>query len=111
MHVGREPTHYLVVRVIDGDTVVVLLDSILIKVRLIGIDTPETVHPRKPVEPYGPEASQFTSNLLIGEWVYLKYGNQKSDLYGRTLVYLFRVRDNLFVNLEIVRQGCGKVCT
>ena len=50
----------------DGDTVVLLVDGVPVKVRLIGVDTPETVHPSKPVERYGKEASAFTRDLLRG---------------------------------------------
>ena len=59
-------TAYPVSRVVDGDTVVLLVDGAPVKVRLIGVDTPETVHPSKPVEHYGKEASAFTRNLLRG---------------------------------------------
>ena len=100
-----------VVRVIDGDTVIIDLDGKETRVRLIGVDTPETVHPRKPVEFYGKEASRFTTNLLKGESVYVEYDQQKQDKYGRTLAYLYRVPDGLFVNLEIVRQGYGHAYT
>ena len=102
-----------VVRVIDGDTVVLLLDGKETTVRLIGVDTPETVHPHKSVESYGKEASRFTENLLKGESVKLEYesGVSKLDKYGRTLAYLYRVPDGLFVNLEIVRQGYGHAYT
>lgn len=98
-----------VIRVIDGDTVVLLLEGKETRVRLIGVDTPETVHPQKAVEAYGKEASRFTENLLKGESVYVEYepGPSKLDRYGRTLAYLYRVPDGLFVNLEIVRQGYG----
>ena len=60
---------YEVVRIVDGDTVVLLMNGKNTKVRLIGVDTPETVHPQKPVEAYGREASRFTKNLLKGESV------------------------------------------
>jgi micrococcal nuclease len=98
---------YPVSRVIDGDTVVLLIDDSPVKVRLIGVDTPETVHPSKPVQHYGKEASAFTRNLLRGESVYLKYGFERTDRYGRLLAYLYRAPDGLFVNAEIVRQGYG----
>jgi micrococcal nuclease len=100
------------VRVIDGDTVVLRLGGIETTVRLIGVDTPETVHPRQPVEEYGEEASRFLTNLLMGESVYVESepGNTL-DRYGRTLAYLYRVPDGLFVNLEIVRQGYGHAYT
>ncbi len=100
-------TAYPVSRIVDGDTVVLLMDGSPVKVRLIGVDTPETVHPSKPVEHYGKEASAFTRNLLRGESVYLKYGLERTDRYGRLLAYLYRAPDGLFVNAEIVRQGYG----
>ncbi len=100
---------YKVVRVIDGDTVKVNYRGELTSIRFIGVDTPETVHPTKPVEFYGKEASNFTKNLLLGESVYLRFDTQKRDAYGRLLAYLYRAPDGLFVNLEIVRQGYGHV--
>jgi micrococcal nuclease len=100
-------TAYPVSRVVDGDTVVLLIDGSPVKVRLIGVDTPETVHPSKPVQHYGKEASTFTRNLLRGESVYLKYGFERTDRYGRLLAYLYRAPDGLFVNAEIIRQGYG----
>jgi micrococcal nuclease len=101
-----------VVRIVDGDTIVIRLGREETTVRLIGVDTPETVHPRRPVEAYGKEASRFLTNLLAGESVYIESepGNPV-DRYGRTLGYLYRVPDGLFVNLEIVRQGYGHAYT
>ena len=64
-------------------------------VRLIGVDTPETVHPNKPVKAYGKEASNFTKNLLLGESVYLRYDVERIDQYGRLLAYLYRAPDGL----------------
>lgn len=104
-------TPYKVIRVIDGDTVKIDYQGALINVRLIGVDTPETVHPNKPVEVYGKEASNFTKNLLYGESVYLRYDVERTDRYDRLLAYLYRVPDGLFVNLEIVRQGYGHAYT
>jgi len=106
-----EAPTWSVSRVIDGDTVVLKKDDEELTVRLIGVDTPETVHPQKPVEEYGREASQFTKNLLKGESVWITYGTEKKDKYGRTLGYLWRCPDGLFVNLEIVRQGYGHAYT
>ena len=102
---------YKVVRVIDGDTVKIDYNGKATNVRLIGVDTPETVHPNKPVEEYGKEASNFTKNLLLGESVYLRFDIDKTDKYGRLLAYLYRAPDGLFVNLEIVRQGYGHAYT
>ena len=105
--------NYPVIRVIDGDTVVLALDGVKTRVRLIGIDTPETVHPQKPVEHYGQEASTFLKNLLRGESVSLVYEAEAAttDKCGRTLAYLYRLPDGLFVNAEIVRQGYGHAYT
>ena len=102
-----------VIRVVDGDTVVLSLDGLETRVRLIGIDTPETVHPQKPVEHYGQEASTFLKNLLRGESVSVEYepGAATTDQYGRTLADLYRAPDGLFVNAEIVRQGYGHAYT
>ena len=98
-----------VVRVVDGDTISIRGQRDEVKVRLIGVDTPETVHPSKPVQHYGKEASCFTTNLLKGEQVYLRYEGEKptTDKYGRLLAYVYRVPDGLFVNAEIIRQGYG----
>ncbi len=108
-------------RVIDGDTVEILYKGTPTKVRLIGVDTPETVHPTKPVQVFGKEASAFTRNLLMGESVYLRFNKDgtdkdrtdkdRTDKYGRLLAYLYRAPDGLFVNLEIVRQGYGYAYT
>lgn len=104
---------FAVARVIDGDTIAVETSGGQVSIRLIGVDTPETVHPSKPVEYYGKEASQFTANLLKGEKVYLvtdpSQGN--TDKYGRTLAYAYRAPDGLFVNAEIIRQGYGHAYT
>lgn len=103
-----EDTPYKVIRVVDGDTVRIDYEGTETTVRLIGVDTPETVHPRRPEEEYGKEAAMFTRNLLQGESVYLRFDPQNTtDIFGRTLAYLYRAPDGLFVNLEIVRQGYG----
>ena len=104
-------TTYKVVKIIDGDTVKLNYNGKVTNFRLIGVDTPETVHPHKPVEAFGKEASEFTRNLLLGESVYLRFDVVRKDMYGRQLAYLYRAPDGLFVNLEIVRQGYGHTCT
>ena len=100
-------------RVVDGDTIEVIMNGVPTKVRLIGVDTPETVHPRKPVEFYGREASRFTKGLLTGREVRLEYerGGMSKDRYGRVLAYVYREPDGLFVNAEIVRLGYGHAYT
>lgn len=100
-----------VLRVIDGDTLSVELDGKPTTVRLIGVDTPETVHPNRPVEAYGKEASTFTRNLLLGENVVLRFGSEPADRFGRQLAYVYRASDRLFVNEEIIRQGYGHAYT
>ena len=104
-------TAYDVIRVVDGDTVRVRYEGKNESVRLIGINTPETVAPGRPIQYYGPQASTFAKNLLAGEKVYLLFEPSKRDRYGRLLAYLYRAPDKLFVNEEIVRQGYGRAYT
>ena len=98
---------YTCTRVVDGDTIVV---EGIGKIRLIGVDTPETVHPRKPVEYYGKEASNFTKKMVEGKKVRLEYDWQKKDKYRRTLAYVY-LKDGTFLNAEIVKQGYGYAYT
>jgi micrococcal nuclease len=101
-----------VTRVVDGDTIEVELDHHREKVRLLGIDTPETHHPTKPVQCYGEEASQHTAALLpAGTEVRLERDDEERDDYGRLLAYVYRRADDLFVNLELVRQGFASLLT
>ena len=97
--------------VADGDTCTLKLpNGDVAKIRLVGVDTPETVDPRKEVQPYGPEASTHLKNLLQGERVWLESAS-KPDKYGRTLGYLYRYPDGLCINLEILRNGYGRYPT
>jgi len=100
-----EPASRVVTRVIDGDTLV--LDGGE-KVRLIGVDTPETVHPNKPVERFGREASAFTRRMAEGRTVQIESDAQSGarDRYGRTLAYVW-LPDGTLLNREIIRQGYG----
>lgn len=96
----------VVEHVVDGDTIDVLIDGREERVRLIGIDTPETKKPNSPVECYGPEASAFTETMLPpGTEVYIERDTVGRDDYGRLLGYVYRAVDAMFVNAEIVRQG------
>lgn len=99
---------YRCIRVVDGDTIIVEIDGKKERVRLIGVDTPETVHPNKPVEHYGKEASAFTRKLTEGEMVRLEYDDdsQRRDRYGRLLAYVY-LPDGTFLNAEIIKQGYG----
>lgn len=97
-----------VVRVIDGDTIEVDGGGGARTVRLIGIDTPETVDPRRPVGCFGKEASNETHRLLDGQSVILEKDVSEKDKYSRLLRYVFLVdeRSNwIFVNDYLVRQG------
>jgi micrococcal nuclease len=93
----------MVTRVVDGDTVVVSTGETL---RLIGMDTPETVDPRKPVQCFGREASARAHQLLDGRRVRLEYDATQGrlDKYGRTLAYL-RMGDGRLYNEAMIADG------
>jgi micrococcal nuclease len=103
----------LVERVIDGDTVVVRLAGQPVKVRLIGVDAPESVDARKPVERFAHESAAFLRGLVEGKSVRLAYepAGAKVDRYGRTLAYLYLEPGGLFVNREIVAKRFGHAYT
>ncbi|MFL6182005.1 MAG: thermonuclease family protein [Actinomycetes bacterium] len=95
-------------RVVDGDTVEVSKGGRELTVRLIGIDTPETVHPTEPIECYGPEASSFASRVLNDRRVLLEFDPSQGrlDYYGRTLAYLWLDGQRLILfNKQAVRRG------
>lgn len=100
-------------RVIDGDTILVAQPGREERVRLLGVNTPETVHPSRPVESYGREASVFLHRLLDGRTVRLEHppGSDTVDRWGRLVAYVYREPDGMLVNLEIVRQGYGHALT
>jgi micrococcal nuclease len=100
-----------VVRVVDGDTIRVDLPSGEEAVRYIGIDTPESVKPGSPVECFAKRASAFNARLVEGERVRLVRDVEERDRYGRLLAYVYRARDGLFVNAELVRRGYATVAT
>ena len=84
------------IRVVDGDTIVVKMDDDEVKVRLIGIDTPESVNPDEGRNnEYGEEASAYTKMLLTGvETLYLEFDSKLIDDYGRTLAYVWLIETN-----------------
>ncbi len=94
-----------VVKVVDGDTIHVQLGAMREKVRYIGVDTPETKDPRRPVQCYGQKAADFNARLVDGELVRLVRDVEERDRYGRLLAYVYRMRDELFVNAELARLG------
>jgi micrococcal nuclease len=99
-----------VIRVVDGDTIAVHVGGRDEHVRLIGIDTPETVSPTKPVMCFGKEASAETTSLLPpGSPVRLVRDVEARDAYGRLLAYVYRATDGLFVNLVLAEDGFADV--
>jgi micrococcal nuclease len=98
-----------VVRVIDGDTIVVRLGGAEEDVRLIGVDTPETVKPDTPVQCFGERASHFTKRLLEGRRVRLTFGLERHDVYGRSLAYVHL--GHRFVEAMLVRRGLARSLT
>ncbi|MBQ9418853.1 MAG: thermonuclease family protein [Synergistaceae bacterium] len=93
----------VVVRVVDGDTAVIRVAGAEKRVRFLGVDTPETVHPKKGVQPYGKEASNFTKESLSGRSVWLEYDQNPQDRYNRDLAYIWLSKPNAR-NDEAVRQ-------
>lgn len=97
-----------VLKVIDGDTIQINLNGKVENVRFIGIDTPETVDPRRPVGCFGKEASNENKRLLEGKIVYLEKDISETDKYDRLLRYIYLELGNgqmLFINDYLVRQG------
>ncbi len=108
----------IVARVVDGDTAVVKVGGQERRVRFLGVDTPETVHPNKPVQFYGKEASNFTKKSLNGKRVWLEYDANPQDRYNRHLAYVWlnkpvrtdetSIRENMF-NARLLLGGYAKV--
>ena len=93
-------------RVVDGDTLIATVGGRSETVRLIGIDTPESVAPTRPVQCFGREASLHLAELLpAGTSITLVRDVEARDTYDRLLGYVVRSRDGLFVNLELVAAG------
>jgi micrococcal nuclease len=108
--VGR-PGEGRVLRVIDGDTVDIDLGGTRERVRLLGIDTPETVDPRRPVGCFGQQASHRTKELLPpGTTVRLERDLEARDRYGRLLAYVRRA-DGTFVNQALLEEGFAQTLT
>jgi len=95
-------TQELVTSVIDGDTIELASGE---RVRYLGIDTPETHHPDKPVECFGERATERNRELVEGRTVYLVPDGEDRDQYGRLLRYVYA--DNTFVNGQLVWEGFG----
>jgi endonuclease YncB( thermonuclease family) len=102
----------LVIRVIDGDTIVVSPNE---KVRLIGVDTPETVHPKKAVQCFGKDAKEFTRRMVESKSIPLVLDESNAarnhkDRYGRTLAYVY-FDDGTMLNAELIRRGYAHAYT
>jgi micrococcal nuclease len=98
-----------VLRVIDGDTILVSLDGREERVRYIGVDTPETVAPDRPVGCFGAEASEANRQLVAEKTVELERDISERDRFGRLLRYVYV--DGIFVNAELVRRGYATAVT
>ncbi len=96
-----------VVRIIDGDTIKVLMNGREETIRLILVDTPETKHPDLGVQPYGPEASAFTKKRLTGKDIQIEPGIDQRDQFGRLLAYIY-LDDEMF-NKMLVEEGYARV--
>ena len=107
---GMTITGVPVIRVVDGDTLHVNVDGEDVTIRLIGIDTPETVKTDSPIECFGPEASDFAKSVLDGQQVTLEFDESqgRTDKYGRTLAYVWvelADGDRALMNLAAVEGG------
>ena len=97
-------------RIVDGDTLVALIDGRRERVRLLGIDTPESVAENRPDQCYGEEASAYLTALLPeGSEITLILDEEARDQYDRLLAYVVRSSDELFVNLDLIEQGFAGV--
>jgi micrococcal nuclease len=101
-------------RVVDGDTLLLGTGE---RVRLIGVDTPESVRPNTPVQRFGKEAADFTRRMVEGKRVRLEYdqanaanGHKDNTQQKRTLAYVF-LEDGTLLNAEIIKQGYGHALT
>lgn len=104
---------YTVVRIVDGDTFIVNIEGTETKVRLIGVDTPESVATGK--NEYknceeGKEASDFTKNLIEGKQIYIEYDVDPNDDYDRTLAYVY-LSDGTMLNKLLLEKGYARLMT
>ena len=94
----------VVERVVDGDTLVIRGGE---RIRLIGVDTPETKHPDKRAQPFGQEAFEFTRRMAEGKQVQIRFDpGESKDRYGRTLAYVYV--DGELLNERLIREGLGR---
>ena len=98
---------YRVVEVFDGDTIVVERGGVRDTIRLLGVDTPETHHPTKPVQCFGPEASAYSRRRLYGQLVQLEDDVERHDIYGRHLAYVY-LHGQRFED-ELLKKGYARL--
>jgi micrococcal nuclease len=96
-------------RVVDGDTIEIKLGGKKEKVRLIGIDTPETKKPNTPVMYYGKEASAYTKKRLEQQTISLEWDVDRRDKYDRLLAYVWI--DNELFNETLIKEGYARLST
>lgn len=106
--VSNQPGLYKVIRFVDGDTITVDMNGKPEKIRLIGVDTPETHKPNTPVQCYGPAAAAYTKNLINKQPVRLVSDSESTnrDRYDRLLRYVF-LADGTFINRSLIENGYG----
>jgi micrococcal nuclease len=105
-------TNATMVSVVDGDTIDVNINGHRERVRLIGIDTPETKKPNTPVQCYGPEATTFTKSLLPSDTaLHLERDVVARDDFGRLLAYVYVAGGGEFVNMTIISKGFARPLT
>ncbi len=104
--ISQQKKYYTVIDVVDGDTIKVVIDGQTETLRLIGLDTPETVDPRKTVQCFGKEASAKATELLLNREVWIESDPSQGvrDKYNRLLVYVHR-DDGLFYNKWMIEYG------
>lgn len=107
-----ETEYYTVTKIIDGDTLKISNNGQELTIRLVGIDTPETVAPGKEVECYGPQASDMLSQLIADSPVRIEHDSIQPELdrYGRTLAYLY-TQDGTFINAQMIKLGFARAYT
>lgn len=108
--VAYSDNFYIATKVIDGDTIEVENNGQRLKIRYIGIDTPESVKPDTPIECYGKEASEFNRNLVLGKKLRLESDVTDTDKYGRKLRYVY-LEDGRMVNEIILEEGYARLLT
>jgi micrococcal nuclease len=105
---ATRPTYATVIDVLDGDTIVARdTRGHDVTVRMLGVDTPETKHPTRPVECFGPEAAAYTRQRLLGQQVALTYDVQRHDMYDRVLAHV--TIDGQRFNDELLRLGYARL--